>query len=64
MFSTKYNETENLWYGLDTLPLYNPKINMAQALLNSMSTFGSKVAQVSWNRNRAIKFRVSNKIIL
>lgn len=47
MFFTQYNEAEKLWSGPDIPPLYNPSINLAQALLNSMNIFGSKIAQVS-----------------
>lgn len=44
---TSYNEKEKLWRGRDVLPLYNPKINIARALLSSMSFFGPKIAQVN-----------------
>lgn len=47
MNSTSYSEKEKLWKGRDVLPLYNPKINIAQALLSSMNTFGPKIAQVN-----------------
>lgn len=47
MFLTRFNEAEKLWFGPDIPPLFNPNINLAQALLNSMSIFGSKTAQVS-----------------
>lgn len=47
MFLTQYNKAEKLWHGPDIPPLYNPNMNLAQALLNSMSIFGSKIAQVS-----------------
>lgn len=46
MFSTRYNAAEKLWCGNDSPPLYNPNLNMAQALLHSMSIFGPKIAQV------------------
>lgn len=46
MFSTRYNEAEKLWYGSDLPPLYNPSVSIAQVVLNSLSVFGSKVAQV------------------
>lgn len=47
MFSTRFDVDKTLWYGPDIPPLYNPSINLAQALLSSMSIFGSKIAQVS-----------------
>lgn len=50
MLSTRYDESKNLWYGSDIPPLYNPNINLAQAVLNSMSIFGSKIAQVNWKK--------------
>lgn len=46
MFSTIYNEKGKIWYGNDIPPLFNPKISLAQALLNSMTNYGPKVAQV------------------
>lgn len=48
MFSTTYNEEKKQFYGPDLPPLYNPQISVAQALLNSMSIFGSKLAQVKF----------------
>lgn len=47
MFLTSYDEDAKLWYGPDTVPLYNPKISLAQALLDAMSIFGPKIAQVN-----------------
>ena len=41
-----YDQKEKMWYGRDIPLLYNPKINIAQALFNAMNIFGSKVAQV------------------
>lgn len=55
MYSTRFNEAEKLWYGPDVLPLYNPSVNLAQALLNSMSIFGSKIAQVSGTNENYIE---------
>lgn len=46
MFSANLNKEENLWRGLDIPPLYHPQISIAQVVLNAMTTFGSKVAQV------------------
>lgn len=54
MFLTQFNEPEKLWYGPDIPPLFNPNINLAQALLNSMSIFGSKVAQVNKKNQKVI----------
>lgn len=47
MYSTTYNKEEKLWYGANIPPLYNPKVSIGQVLLNSMSMFGSKIAQVN-----------------
>lgn len=49
MYSTHYDAETKLWSGRDSLPLYNNCINVAQALLVSMKTFGSKIAQVIEN---------------
>lgn len=46
MYKTYYDKREKLWSGRSTEPLYNPKINLGQVLLSSMSTYGSKIAQV------------------
>lgn len=49
MFSTTYNKEGKLWYGNDIPPLYNPNVSVAQVLLDSMTTFGPKIAQVIIN---------------
>lgn len=46
MFSTIYNKKDKSWHGNDIPPLYNPEISLAQALLNSLTVFGPKIAQV------------------
>lgn len=46
MFTTNYDETNKLWSGLDIPPMYNPKISLAQVMLNALKTYGSKIAQV------------------
>lgn len=56
MFSSTYVKDEKLWYGPDIPSLYNPEINMAQALLHGMSTFGSKIAQISDNNDIQMTF--------
>lgn len=61
MFSTRYDETENIWYGPDIAPLYNPNINLAHALLHSMSMFGSKVAQVHVKINKSEPISITKK---
>lgn len=55
MYSTRYDGVAKVWYGPDIPPLYNPNMNLAQALLSSMSIFGSKVAQVLEKRMNRIK---------
>ena len=52
MFSTQYDKDLKLWSGHDIPPFFNPKISLAQVLLDSMTKFGSKIAQVI----RYIKF--------
>lgn len=47
MFSSTYDEETKLWHGPDIPPVYNPFVSIAQVMLNSMSIFGSKIAQVS-----------------
>lgn len=46
MFSTTFKQ-ENLWFGRDIPPLYNPKISLAQVLFNAMAKYGTKIAQVN-----------------
>lgn len=46
MFSPSFDKEKKLWYGPDIPALYNPHISIAQALLHSMSMFGSKIAEV------------------
>lgn len=47
MFGTTFDKKTKLWRGPDILPLYNPKVSIAQVLLNAMTTYGPKIAQVS-----------------
>ncbi|KAG4067927.1 hypothetical protein HA402_010613 [Bradysia odoriphaga] len=56
MFSTTYNKTEKLWYGPEIQPLYNPKISLAQALLEAMTNYGPKIAQISDNNGIQMSF--------
>lgn len=53
MFSTRYDAAEKLWYGNNSPPLYNSNMNIAQVLLNSMTIFGPKIAQVRKKREFA-----------
>lgn len=46
MCSTTFNNNENHWYGQDFPAFYNPAISLAQALLNAMNIYRSKVSQV------------------
>lgn len=46
MFQTKYDAEAKEWRGCDLPPLYNPKISLARLILNSLTTFGPKIAQV------------------
>lgn len=46
MFKTTYDKNSKVWSGRDILPLYNPKISVAQVLLSALSTYGSRIAQV------------------
>lgn len=46
MYSTTFDEKAKLWYGRNVPPLYNPQDSLGQVLLNSMATFGNKIAQV------------------
>lgn len=55
MFKTTYDEEAKLWSGHDVLPLYNPKISVAQAVLGALSTYGPKIAQVT-SINRDLLF--------
>lgn len=46
MLRTKYDEKIKEWNGCDLPPVYNPKISLAQILLDTLMTYGSKIAQV------------------
>lgn len=52
MFLTKFDEATKLWSGADVPPIYNPNINCAHAILNAMKLNGSKVAEVSEERQK------------
>lgn len=62
MFQTTFDKKVNLWSGLNRPQLYNPNINIAQALLRSMKLYGSKIAQVSIQIK--IKLVNFNKILI
>ncbi|XP_055299806.1 probable 4-coumarate--CoA ligase 1 isoform X2 [Sitodiplosis mosellana] len=47
MFQTTFDSKANLWRGFNRPQLYNPNINIAQALLRAMKLHGSKIAQIS-----------------
>lgn len=46
MFTSKFDEENQVWSGRGDLPLYNPEISVAQLMLNSMEIYGPKIAQV------------------
>lgn len=46
MFSTKFDESTKLWSGREVPPLYNPKISVAQVILDKLDTYGPNIAQV------------------
>lgn len=47
MFKTQYDEESKLWRGRDFLPLYNPKVSLAQVILKACVNYGPKLAQVN-----------------
>lgn len=46
MFATKFDEDTKEWSGRNVLPIYNPKISLAQVILTTLNTHGPKIAQV------------------
>lgn len=52
MFQTKYNKDIKEWSGCDRPPLYNPKVSLAHVLLDTLNTFGPKIAQVHIKINK------------
>lgn len=46
MFQTKYDKEAKLWRGRDCVPLFNPKISIAQVVLKACVNYGPKIAQV------------------
>ncbi|XP_055298411.1 uncharacterized protein LOC129566474 [Sitodiplosis mosellana] len=56
MFTTKYDEKNKVWSGLDIPPTYNSKISVAQVMLNALKTYGSKIAQISDNDGIELSF--------
>lgn len=49
MYRTKYNEKLKVWSGRDLPPLYNPKVSLAQVVLDALTAYGSKIAQVFYH---------------
>lgn len=47
MFSTKFDKETQVWSGKAVLPTFNPKVSVAQVILATLSTYGSKIAQVT-----------------
>lgn len=43
---TKFDAEAKIWSGRDVLPLYNPKVSLAQVILGTLKVFGPKIAQV------------------
>lgn len=58
MFSTTYNKEEKLWHGDDIPSLLNPDISLAQALLNAMTNFGPKIAQVILGKSYTFETKI------
>lgn len=48
MFKTQFDKEKLLWKGRDSVPLYNPKVSLAQVFFRTCLNFGPKIAQV-WN---------------
>lgn len=46
MFSTKFDKEKKLWSGREVIPTYNPKISIAQVILDTLNIYDSKIAQV------------------
>lgn len=57
MFQTTFDKKANLWSGVNRPQLYNPNINIAQAILRSLKLFGSKIAQVNIQIETIDKFQ-------
>lgn len=47
MFSTKFDKENQVWSGKAVLPTFNPKVSVAQVILATLNTYGSKIAQVT-----------------
>lgn len=46
MFKTQFDEETKLWKGRGSIPLYNPKVSLAQVFLRNCLNYGPKLAQV------------------
>lgn len=47
MYSTSYSKEQRIWRGREFPLLFNSQSSLAEAALTSMTTYGSKVAQVN-----------------
>lgn len=56
MTSTRYNEEAKEWHGCPIPPLFNPEISVAQVLMESMTNFGPKIAQISDDNGMQLTF--------
>lgn len=52
MYQTKYDEKAKEWRGFDLPPLYNPKVSLAQVLLDALTIYRSKIAQVIFEKKK------------
>lgn len=67
MFQTQYDKEAKLWRGRDLLPIYNPKISLAQVILKACINNGPKIAQVTKDHNKSLIRKTINnttKIIM
>ncbi|XP_055297521.1 luciferin 4-monooxygenase-like [Sitodiplosis mosellana] len=56
MFKTKFDEENKVWSGQDVLPTYNSKISVAQVVLATLNTYGSRIAQINDNNGIRMTF--------
>ncbi|XP_055297301.1 uncharacterized protein LOC129565940 [Sitodiplosis mosellana] len=56
MSPTKYDADAKEWSGCDLPPVYNPEVSLAQVLLDALTAYGSKIAQINDNNGVQMTF--------
>lgn len=63
MFQTQFDKETKLWRGRDLLPVFNPKISLAQVILRACINNGPKIAQVTIKLRSNHSFKIRKELL-